>query len=192
MDDIAGPSPNRKNRCSFTLARTADNVAMRLSRRLFLQLAGAIGAAPAFPNLALACSGRRVAAAALGEVADPTFSWPVRGQVVQDFCSNTLGNPGISIAAPEGTLVKAAADGVVAYAGRDLKGYGGLILLRHRNGWVTAYAFNRELLVERGDQVRQGQSIARVGHTAEMGPALHFEIRRMTEPVDPTDYLPNR
>ncbi len=165
---------------------------MRLGRRHFLQLAGAATTtAFALPSITLACSGRRVAAAAIGEVGNPTFKWPVRGQVVQDFCSNTLINPGINIAAPDGTIVKAAADGVVAYAGHDLKGYGKLILLRHRNGWATAYAFNRELLVERGDPVRQGQSIARVGHAAEIGPALHFEIRRGIEPVDPTNYLPN-
>ncbi len=150
-----------------------DNIAMRLGRRHFLQFVGIAVAAVVFPNLAFACLGRRGPVAAIEEVTnDPTFKWPIRGQVVQDFCSNILGNPGINITVPEGTIVKAAADGVVAYAGHDLKGYGNLIMLRHRNGWATAYAFNRELLVKRGEQVREGRSIARVGYVAEIGPGL--------------------
>lgn len=101
-------------------------------------------------------------------------------------------NDGINIAVPEGTVVKAAADGVVAYAGDELKGYGNVVVLRHSNGWATAYAFNSEVLVKRGDQVRQGQSIARVGRVAAVSfPGRHFEIRGTGEPVDPMDYLPN-
>ena len=125
----------------------------------------------------------------------PEFTWPVRGPVVQDTCSNSSDQhyDGISIAAPEGANVKAAADGVVAYAGDELKGYGNLVVIRHSNGWMTAYAFNSELSVKRGDQVRRGQSIAVVGRIGAMAfPQLHFEIRRGSESINPLDYLPNR
>ena len=102
------------------------------------------------------------------------------------------GQAGINIAAPEGTVVKTAANGVVAYAGDELKGYGKLVLISHGNGWVTAYAFNSKLLVKRWDQVRQGQSVALVGHDVDTFPQLHFEIRRGSQPLNPLDYLPNR
>ena len=165
---------------------------MRPSRRHFIGLTGAAAAVPAFRNLTLACCGRRRAAAVtIGDIADPIFKWPVRRQVIQDFCSNALDDRGINIAVSEGTIVKAAADGVVAYAGHDLKGYGNAIFLRHRNLWVTAYALNLKLLVERGDVVRQGQSIAYVDHVTGVVPALRFEMRREAEPVDPSDYLQN-
>jgi murein DD-endopeptidase MepM/ murein hydrolase activator NlpD len=165
---------------------------MRLSRRHFLPLAGAAAVFSAFPNPSFACSGRRrMPTAAIGDVADPTFKWPVTGQVVRDFCSNASNDPGIDIVVPEGTIVNAAADGVVAYAGHDLKDYGSAIFLRHQNLWVTAYAFNLTLLVERGDLVRQGQPIARADRVSEVGLTLRFEMRRGAEPVDPTDYLQN-
>jgi murein DD-endopeptidase MepM/ murein hydrolase activator NlpD len=88
--------------------------------------------------------------------------------------------------------VKTAANGVVAYAGDELKGYGKLVLISHGNGWVTAYAFNSKLLVKRWDQVRQGQSVALVGHNVDTFSQLHFEIRRGSQPLNPLDYLPNR
>ena len=126
--------------------------------------------------------------------AAPKFAWPVRGNLVVPICSNPpdWGRAGINIAAPEGTVVKAAADGVVAYAGDELKGYGKLVLISHSNGWVTAYAFNSKLLVKRRDQVRQGQSVALVGHDVDTFPQLHFEIRRGSQPLNPLYYLPNR
>jgi len=128
------------------------------------------------------------------DAAVPKFAWPVRGNLVVSTCSNPLdwGRAGINIAAPEGTVVKAAADGVVVYAGDELKGYGKLVLISHSNGWVTAYAFNSKLLVKRWDQMRQGQSVALVGHDVDTFPQLHFEIRRGSQPLNPLDYLPNR
>ena len=91
---------------------------------------------------------------------------------------------------PEGTSVKAAEDGVVTYAGNELKGYGNLILVRHGNGFVTAYAHASELMVKRGDAVKRGQIIARAGQTGNVqSPQLHFEIRKGATPVDPTQYL---
>jgi murein DD-endopeptidase MepM/ murein hydrolase activator NlpD len=91
---------------------------------------------------------------------------------------------------PEGTEVKAAEDGVVAYAGNELKGYGNLVLLRHSDGWMTAYAHNSQLLVKRGDTVKRGQNIARAGQTGGVSsPQVHFEIRKGSTPVDPKQYL---
>ena len=94
-------------------------------------------------------------------------------------------------AVPENTPIKAAEDGVVAYAGNELKGYGNLVLVRHPNGYVTAYAHAKELVVKRGDQVKRGQIIARAGQTGSVSsPQLHFEIRKGATPVDPVQYLP--
>ena len=94
----------------------------------------------------------------------PGFRWPVRGRVIAGFGPkpNGLQNDGINLAVPEGTPVKAAEDGIVAYAGNELKGYGNLVLVRHSNGFVTAYAHASEIMVKRGDQVKRGQVIAQV------------------------------
>jgi murein DD-endopeptidase MepM/ murein hydrolase activator NlpD len=122
----------------------------------------------------------------------PSFRWPVRGRIIAGFGRKPNGsqNDGINLAVPEGTPIKAADDGVVAYAGNELKGYGNLVLIRHDNGYVSAYANASELLVKRGDTVRRGQVIARAGQTGNVNsPQLHFEIRKGSTPVDPTKYL---
>jgi murein DD-endopeptidase MepM/ murein hydrolase activator NlpD len=122
----------------------------------------------------------------------PTFRWPVRGRVIAGFGAKVNGaaNDGINLAVPEGTSVKAAEDGVVAYAGNELKGYGNLVLVRHSNGFVTAYAHASEIKVKRGDQVKRGQILALAGQTGNVGsPQLHFEIRKGSTPIDPTQYL---
>jgi len=122
----------------------------------------------------------------------PKFRWPANGRVIMAFGPATNGqqNDGINIAVPENTPVKAAEDGVVAYAGNELKGYGNLVLVRHSNGYVTAYAHAKELLVKRGDQVKRGQVIARSGQSGNVtAPQLHFEIRKGASPVDPTRFL---
>jgi len=131
------------------------------------------------------------------KVAEPagnlaSFRWPVHGRVIAGFGSKPNGtqNDGINIAVPEGTQVKSADDGVVAYAGNELKGYGNLVLVRHANGYVSAYANASELLVKRGDTIRRGQVIALSGQTGNVtSPQLHFEIRKGSTPVDPTKYL---
>ena len=106
------------------------------------------------------------------------FRWPARGRVIAGFGANG-GNEGINIAVPEGTPVKAAEAGVVAYAGSEVKGYGNLVLIRHANGYVSAYAHNGELNVKRGEQVKRGQVIAKSGQTGNVtSPQLHFEIRK--------------
>jgi len=122
----------------------------------------------------------------------PTFRWPVRGKVITSYGAKTNGksNDGINLAVPEGTPVKAAEDGVVAYSGNELKGYGNLVLIRHSNGYVTAYAHASELLVKRGDTIKRGQIIAKSGQSGEVGsPQLHFEIRKGSSPVDPLQFL---
>jgi murein DD-endopeptidase MepM/ murein hydrolase activator NlpD len=122
----------------------------------------------------------------------PAFRWPVRGRVIAGFGPkpNGLQNDGINLAVPEGTPVKAADDGVVAYAGNELKGYGNLVLIRHSNGFVTAYAHASEIVVKRGDTVKRGQVIAKSGQTGNVtSPQLHFEIRKGATPVDPAQYL---
>lgn len=116
------------------------------------------------------------------------FRWPAKGRIIQGFTNG--GNDGINIAVPEGTQVKAAEEGVVAYAGSELKGYGNLVLIRHQNGFVTAYAHNGEIAVKRGDKVVRGQTIAKSGQSGDVGsPQLHFELRKNSKPVDPTVYL---
>lgn len=122
----------------------------------------------------------------------PSFRWPVRGRVITAYGAKTNGkaNDGINVAVPEGTPIKAAEDGVVAYSGNELKGYGNLVLVRHANGYVTAYAHASELLVKRGDTIKRGQVIAKSGQSGEVAsPQLHFEIRKGSTPVDPLQFL---
>jgi murein DD-endopeptidase MepM/ murein hydrolase activator NlpD len=117
------------------------------------------------------------------------FRWPARGRVIAGFGANG-GNEGINIAVPEGTPVKAAEAGVVTYAGSEVKGYGNLILVKHENGYVSAYAHNGSINVKRGEQVKRGQVIATSGQTGNVtSPQLHFEIRKGATPVDPMKYL---
>ena len=116
------------------------------------------------------------------------FAWPVSGKVVSPFGSN---NDGINIAGKAGTPVKAADGGTVAYAGNELKGYGNLVLIKHKDGWITAYAHNRKLLVKKGAIVKKGQQIAEMGSTGGVKtPQLHFEIRYKAKVVNPNQYLP--
>jgi murein DD-endopeptidase MepM/ murein hydrolase activator NlpD len=121
-----------------------------------------------------------------------TFEWPVRGKLLARYGTQGKGlhNDGINIAARSGTRVRAAESGVVAYAGNELRGFGNLLIIKHADGWVTAYAHNEKLLVGRGDQVSRGQDIAVVGATGNVSePQLHFEIRRGQRALDPLKYL---
>jgi CxxC motif-containing protein len=124
----------------------------------------------------------------------PNFSWPVtKGDLLVPFGSmdGKVRNEGINIAAKLGTPVLAAADGLVAYAGDELKGYGKLILIRHEGLFSSAYAHNQDLKVSRGDNVGAGDEIATVGQTGEVSqPQLHFELRYGAAPVNPIFYLP--
>lgn len=120
------------------------------------------------------------------------FDWPVQGAIIGSYGLSTSGkrNDGVNIAAPVGTPVRAAADGEVVYRGSELDGYGNLILIKHDDGFVTAYAHNDAMLVKKGDRVRQGQVIAKVGQTGSASePQLHFEIRQNLKSVDPVALL---
>ncbi len=117
------------------------------------------------------------------------FRWPARGRVIAGFGANG-GNEGINIAVPEGTPVKATEAGTVTYAGSEVKGYGNLVLIRHENGFVSAYAHNGSFNVKRGEQVKRGQVIATSGQTGNVtSPQLHFELRKGAVPVDPMKHL---
>lgn len=118
--------------------------------------------------------------------------WPVTGRILASYGAEPGGgrNDGINIAAPRGTPVRAVEGGVVAYSGNELRGYGNLVLIKHPDGFISAYAHCEELLVKRGQHVKTGQVIAKVGATGGVGrPQLHFELRRGENPVDPKKFL---
>ena len=149
--------------------------------------------AAAVPAAAPAPKREKVAAAASAPAGDTSkLRWPASGKVIAGFGARPDGthNDGINLSVPLGTEVHAAESGVVAYAGSELKGYGNLVLVRHDNGWVTAYAHNDELLVKRGDKVARGQVIGKAGKTGTVDqPQVHFELRQGSKPVDPTPYM---
>ncbi len=135
----------------------------------------------------------RVEEASYPPAGDGTFQWPVRGRVVSDFGSYASGqrNDGINISAPYGEPIRAAANGTVSYEGNELKSYGNLVLMRHDNGYVTAYAHADHFIVSKGDRVTRGQVIGYVGNTGDVsGPQLHFELRRgARDPINPRPLL---
>lgn len=125
----------------------------------------------------------------------PVFAWPLDGRILSGFGPKAGGryNDGVNLKASPGTAVRAAADGVVAYAGDAVAGFGNLILIKHADGWVTAYGHNEALLVARGARVARGDVIARSGATGSVDePQLHFELRRGRAAVDPVKLLPAR
>jgi murein DD-endopeptidase MepM/ murein hydrolase activator NlpD len=130
--------------------------------------------------------------AAQPEAAQTAFRWPVRGRIISGFGKKPDGerNDGINLAVPEGTEVKAAEDGTVIYAGNELKSYGNLVLVRHADGWVSAYAHNSALKVKRGDTISRGQVLALSGMSGGVTtPQVHFELRKDATPVDPLQHL---
>jgi len=154
------------------------------------QAAPAAEPAPVAP-VTTAPTAKEETTASLGAAATSSggteFRWPAKGRIIQGFGP---GSDGINIALPEGTPVKAVENGVVAYAGNELKGYGNLVLIRHDNGFVSAYANNGELKVKRGEQVKRGQTVALSGQSGNVSsPQLHFELRKGSTPVDPMPYL---
>ena len=149
-------------------------------------------AAPPLPDESATGSGGQQVAEQAPISGAPGLRWPVRGKVISGFGpkANGLKNEGINIAVPEGTSIRAADSGVVAYAGNELKGYGNLVLIRHENGYVTAYAHAKELFVKRGDTVKRGDVIAKAGQTGSVSsPQLHFEVRKGATALDPMKFL---
>jgi lipoprotein NlpD len=118
------------------------------------------------------------------------FIWPSNGALIAGF--DEAKNKGLDIAGKAGDAIVAAADGQVVYAGAGLRGYGNLIILKHNNTFLTAYAHNQALLVKEDQTVKKGQKIAEMGNTDADRVKLHFEIRRQGKPVDPTRHLPAR
>ena len=134
----------------------------------------------------------RATDASPADLSSGKFRWPVRGRVISGYGKRPDGthNDGINLAVPQGTEIHAVEGGKVAYAGNELKGYGNLVLIRHDNGWVSAYAHAERLLVKRNDVVRRGQVIAKAGRTGTVDqPQLHFELRQGAKPVDPLPHL---
>ena len=121
---------------------------------------------------------------------DINWMWPASGPVSSGF--DEVKNKGLDIAGKAGDPVLAAADGRVVYAGAGLRGYGNLIILKHNNTYLTAYAHNQALLVKEDQSVRKGQKIAEMGNSDADRVKLHFEIRRQGKPVDPARFLPAR
>jgi lipoprotein NlpD len=118
-----------------------------------------------------------------------SWLWPVTGQVIGTY-NPSVGRKGIDIAGAAGSTIKAAASGRVVYSGSGLRGYGQMLILKHSEEFLSAYAHNRRILVKEGEQVQQGQKIAELGNSGTDKYMLHFEIRRLGQPVDPNQYLP--
>ncbi len=126
------------------------------------------------------------------EVRKGDFIWPVKGRVISTFgMKGKFWNPGIDIAAPRGTRIAAAQDGMVAYCEENMRGYGRVIMIEHKGEYMTVYAHNLVNLVEEGQEVKKGETIARVGSGGRVSePCLHFEIRKKGEALNPLYYLP--
>ena len=120
------------------------------------------------------------------------WQWPVQGEVISRFSASNVGQRGISIAGQRGERINAAADGVVVYRGDGLTGYGNLLIIKHDDRWLSAYAHNKSMLVREGDTVKGGQQIATMGASGTFRTQLHFEIRRDGSPIDPLKVLPGK
>jgi murein DD-endopeptidase MepM/ murein hydrolase activator NlpD len=152
----------------------------------------AVAKAPPSPSGATKPSPAAPAEAVTASIA---LVWPVEGRILSGFGPKPGGryNDGINLKASAGSAVRAAADGVVAYAGDAIPGFGNLLLIKHAGGWVTAYGHNEALLVALGAKVRAGEPVARAGATGSVdSPQLHFEVRRGRTAVDPVKLLPPR
>lgn len=179
-----GAQPKRKP--ATLSSRTTANTAPASTSEPVPPRVARVEAAPTAPIAV-----NRDTATASGD-GERRFRWPAKGRIISDFGSKPGGarNDGINLALPEGTEIKSVEDGTVIYSGNELKGYGSLVLVRHDDGWVSAYAHNSELLVKRGDTVQRGQTVAKAGSTGSVTqPQLHFELRRGNKPVDPMLYL---
>ncbi|WP_395771478.1 peptidoglycan DD-metalloendopeptidase family protein [Arenimonas sp.] len=118
------------------------------------------------------------------------WQWPAKGEIIGRFIAGDKTQQGINIAGKNGQDITAAADGTVVYSGAGLIGYGELLIIKHSNEWISAYAHNSKRLVSEGVKVKAGQHIAEMGQTGSVRTMLHFEIRRNGKPVDPLLYLP--
>ena len=120
------------------------------------------------------------------------WKWPVKGKVIEYFSNREQGNKGLNIAGSRGTNIKAAADGKVVYAGNALRGYGKLVIIKHNDDYLSAYAHNDKILVKEQQLVKGGKIIAKMGDTDAVNVMLHFQIRFRGKSVDPLKYLPKK
>ena len=151
---------------------------------------GQVAAKPAAASPVPSPVSQAQAPAAAGGEEEIAWLWPAQGTPIAGF--DEVKNKGIDIAGNAGEPVLASADGRVVYAGAGLRGYGNLVILKHNNTYLTAYAHNQNLLVKEDQSVRKGQKIAEMGNSDADRVKLHFEIRRQGKPVDPIKYLPPR
>lgn len=133
---------------------------------------------------------RQVSQPAAVNTGKVSWQWPVRGQILARFSSAEQGNKGVDIGGRDGSRINAAADGQVVYAGNALRGYGNLIIIKHNDDYLSAYAHNKRILVKERQEVKAGQQIAEMGDTDAANTRLHFEIRFRGQSVDPLRYLP--
>ncbi len=120
------------------------------------------------------------------------WQWPVKGKVISRFSFKTQGNKGLDIAGRRGTKIRAAANGKVVYAGSALRGYGKLVIIKHNDDYLSAYAHNDTILVKEQQQIKAGDIVAKMGDTDAQRVMLHFEVRFRGKSVDPLKYLPNK
>ena len=141
----------------------------------------------------IASSNRQIKRQPQYKVADQKISWqwPIKGKLIKSFNKRLNDAKGIDIAGKAGKSIKAAASGKVVYSGNGLISYGNLIIIKHNDLYLSAYAHNRKLLVKEGQNVKVGQVIAELGQTGADNPRLHFEIRKNGKPVNPVRYLPS-
>jgi murein DD-endopeptidase MepM/ murein hydrolase activator NlpD len=187
-EEIAAPAPTKKKKAPLALPEEEETAQADADEE---QAIGETETAAAKKTVAEE-EPEQQEASAPAAVNGLTLRWPVKGKVISTFGNkpNGLKNEGINIAVPEGTEVRAAGAGVVAYAGNELKGYGNLVLIRHPGGYVTAYAHAKSLKVKRGDQVKRGDVIALAGQTGAVNsPQLHFEVRKGATALDPLKFV---
>jgi murein DD-endopeptidase MepM/ murein hydrolase activator NlpD len=185
------PDPKAAKEAAKEAAKLDPKTGKPVEAKVDPKAAKAQEVAKADPKAAANASSRDDTTASVAAEPTTEFRWPARGRVIEGFGNKSgKSNDGINIAVPEGTPVKAAEGGVVAYAGNELKVYGNLVLIRHDNGYVTAYAHNGELKVKKGEQVKRGQVIATSGQTGNVSsPQIHFELRKGSTPIDPMEHL---
>ncbi len=191
------PTAVVQSEASSTIASTTQPVVINSKKVAAIDVvksdAPATEASTAAATVASVTKGTQIAAA--GDAAGAAMGklrWPVKGKVIGSFGPRPDGihNDGVNISVPLGTEVHAAESGEVVYSGSELKGYGNLILVRHLNGWITAYAHNEELIAKRGDKVKRGQVVAKAGKSGQIDqPQVHFELRQGSKPVDPTPFM---
>lgn len=179
---LARPAPSPSRPAAASGPATGSSVATTPARPVATSPAAPPAVTPAPPALPVP-----VAAPAAG-----AWRWPTEGSVIGRFVAGDPKRQGLDIAGNAGQPVLAAADGVVVYSGSGLVGYGELIIVKHSDEWLSAYAHNRRRLVGEGAQVKAGQQIAELGRTGTSRDMLHFEVRRNGKPVDPLQVLPPR